>query len=407
MKVTYLCDEQKGAGYGCLLCSEEAFVAGSYDLCLQRAVDKCFLSPLCENAEERWTESRTVFTVSGSLSAQGELVLPLEPRIVNVLSTQDTYRLSLTSESSERPLLAQFRIASINYSAEDSLNNAQVMAGPKNPEPVVVPQQSEEAPLPSPDPVQTSAPRSGKKPLFFVLATVLLLALAGFLAWFFLWREVAVPLEPVTEQNEPAPLVTPPSEPQEAPKEEKKEAAQEEHQEEAKQGEVQPETVPDQPTEPLPQTPPEPAAPTTQAVPEPTPQPVEVPAAVTPVLSVEDQVQAFFADRERTAARAVELSQALAHNSASEQDAIFRLYYFAAEHGERHILLDYAACFDPSRPAWGTIEKDALEANRLYEQAKATLPEAQNRQKEMRNWLEEAAGRGDAQAKMWLSQLPN
>ena len=400
MKVTYVCDEQKGPGYGYLACSGESFAPGNYGLCLQRAVDKCFLSPLCEKADERWIESRTVFDVTGTLSEQGELLLPLDPRVVNLLSTQDTYRLSLITQGG-KPLLAQFRIESINYSAEDSLNNAQVMAAPKTPEPAVAISEPMPESLACPAPQPEDSAKRGKKPLLFVLASLLLLALAGFLAWFYLRQEVP---------PEPVPVVTP------VDKEAQGETAQSGEgasgQESDPLQQALPKPAPGQEDNPLQQALPEPAPgqennPLQQALPEPVAQPApETSPKPSPVVSVEDQVQTFFADRERTAARAVELSQSLAHNSPSEQDAVFRLYYFAAEHGERKILLDYAACFDPARPAWGTIEKDALEAYRLYEEAKAELPEAQTRQNEMKSWLEEAAKGGNAQARMWLSQLP-
>ncbi|MBO4335603.1 MAG: hypothetical protein J5846_07210 [Desulfovibrio sp.] len=416
MKVTYVCDEQKGPGYGYLACSGESFAPGNYGLCLQRAVDKCFLSPLCEKADERWIESRTVFDVPGTLSEQGELLLPLDPRVVNLLSTQDTYRLSLITQG-DKPLLAQFRIESITYSAEDSLNNAQVMAAPKTPEPVVAASEPMPEVLPCPAPKPEESAKRGKKPLLFVLASLLLLALAGFLAWFYLRQEVP---------PEPATVVTPLGKEAQGETAQSGEGASGQESDPLQQALPQP--APGQEDNPLEQALPKPAPgqednPLQQALPEPAPgqednplqqtlpEPLAQPAPETspkpsPVLSVEDQVQTFFADRERTAARAVELSQSLAHNSPSEQDAVFRLYYFAAEHGERKILLDYAACFDPARPAWGTIEKDALEAYRLYEEAKAELPEAQTRQNELKSWLEEAAKGGNAQARMWLSQLP-
>ena len=394
MKVSYHCDEQRGAGYGYLLCSEEAFAAKDYDLCLQRAVDKCYLSPQCEQAQERWMESRSVFTVAGSLTAQGELVLPLEPRAVNVLSTQDTYRLSLAMGQNEKPLLAQFRIEQIVYSSEDSLNNAQVLAEPEPAAQPLAPAILEPVPETLPEPSQPVQSQSsgGKKNILWFVCALLLLALAAFLLWFFLWRKPPVVTENVQPENV------------------KQEAVTAAPQKEEKQPEPQSEPIPPSEPKPEPQPAPEPPAPEPAPEPaaeiKPVPSPESSPVTPPPVvLSVEEQVRAFFAGSERTAARAVTLAQELAHTSPAEQDAVFRLYYFAAEQGENRILLDYAACFDPAMPAWGSIHKDAIEANRLYEKAKTSLPEAEERQKQLKQWLEQASAGGDAQAKAWLLQL--
>ncbi|MBO4369415.1 MAG: hypothetical protein J5803_04885, partial [Desulfovibrio sp.] len=62
--------------------------------------------------------------------------------------------------------------------------------------------------------------------------------------------------------------------------------------------------------------------------------------------------------------------------------------------------------FDPSKPAFGSIEKNALEAWRLYEKAKAGNPEAEQRQHELRTWLTKAAQNGDKKAIEALRQLP-
>ena len=123
--------------------------------------------------------------------------------------------------------------------------------------------------------------------------------------------------------------------------------------------------------------------------------------------TTEEAVKEFFGGKAYTPAAAAELSRTLPRNTRAEQDAIYRLYYFAGENGESSVLMEYAACLDPSRPAWGSINKDPLIAWSLYEKAKsAGISQAEKARQDMKQWIEQKAASGDAQAIHWLRSLP-
>lgn len=136
-----------------------------------------------------------------------------------------------------------------------------------------------------------------------------------------------------------------------------------------------------------------------------TPQVAEQPkAAPQQEQSVEEQVRQFFGGGRMSPGQAMELARKLRSAAPDEQDAIYRLYYFAAQNGEPSALFAYASCLDPSKPAWGTIEKSAPEAWNYYkkspDQEKAAAAMTQ-----MREWLEEKSRAGDAQAAAWLKEI--
>ena len=91
-------------------------------------------------------------------------------------------------------------------------------------------------------------------------------------------------------------------------------------------------------------------------------------------------------------AAAAKLSRELNAATPAEQDALYRLYTYAADSGEPEILRHYAACLDPSKPQWGSIGKDPAAAWQLYERAGAS-----EAQQQMKSWLEQQAAGGDAQ----------
>ncbi len=116
--------------------------------------------------------------------------------------------------------------------------------------------------------------------------------------------------------------------------------------------------------------------------------------------SVREQVMEFFAG-ERSPEGAIALANSLKASSTEEEDALFRLYYYAAQAGQPEAALRYAECLDPSKPVWGTIQKDGAEAWYYYgqnpagEQAKAAL----------KQWTEQAAAGGNAAAVKWLGEM--
>ncbi|MBQ7609290.1 MAG: hypothetical protein IJU76_15185, partial [Desulfovibrionaceae bacterium] len=77
-------------------------------------------------------------------------------------------------------------------------------------------------------------------------------------------------------------------------------------------------------------------------------------------------VAAFFADKTRSPDVAMQLASELASTTQEDQDALYRLYYFAAQNDNVQGMERLAECLDPSTPAWGTIKKDAAEAWYFY-----------------------------------------
>lgn len=163
-----------------------------------------------------------------------------------------------------------------------------------------------------------------------------------------------------------------------------------------------------------PQAAPAPAATQAQTQPKPAPAPAAPPIQAQPAPATIQQapvgtvarVEAFFNGDKVTVEGAAELSRKLAKATVAERDAVFRLWRYAGERGERSVLMDYAAALDPSKPQWGSVEKNALTAWAIYEQAKMSELGAAGAQAKLKTWLEREAAEGNAQARVWLKQLP-
>lgn len=112
------------------------------------------------------------------------------------------------------------------------------------------------------------------------------------------------------------------------------------------------------------------------------------------------RVATFFAG-ERDPEAAMRLAADLDTETSEQQDAVFRLYYYAAEQDHPQGAVRYAECLDPSRPAWGTVKKDGAEAWYYYGKS----PEGENARRELKAWAEQAARNGDAAAAGWLKEM--
>ena len=389
MKITYENDLQRGPGNGRLRCSEEHFPEGGYAAAFERASDHFFLGGLGE-----WGAQKTFLPITGEREGNGGITLLIGPGVVNQLDTQERYRVHLQSPDGA-VFKAQLGIQEIIYSAVQTLNNTAAPLTPDKPEPAP-PQQPEAEPappntqeeLPAEKAPQTEQPppdgaltlpgpqarKSGAMLPLLLVAALLLLAGGGGAAWWFFLR-----------QPQPPAVETP-----EAP------------------------SAPEQAEAPQPSTerPPDPAVgsfledaakpqPQAEKPAEPAPSPAPAPPP-----GAEERVRLFFSGQGRTPEAAAQLSRELPRETPAEQDAVYRLYYFAGEHGEQSILLEYAACLDPAKPQWGSIGKDAPAAWRIYEKAKATQPGAVAAQNNLKSWLEQKAAAGDAQAALWLRRLP-
>lgn len=368
MQLSYANDKNRGAGYGVLTCSGEAFSAPEYTIALQRASDHQYL-----NNDGRWGQQAYLACVGQERAADGELKLFIGPKIVNYLDPQDGYRVFLRAENGES-FVGQLRVSDVRYSPAGTVDNTASLP-PEKPEK----EPSPAAPAPekpqeeTPEPVEGNAPeeapaeasaldegevglapreqqeeavaqlqsgldaQAAKKtrlPLFIILALVLLAALAG--AWYFFAYAPEEAGAPV--RSEP-----------------------------------------------------------------------EKPAAPSPQAGTEEQVRLFFNSQEVTPREAAALARTLPATTRAEQDAIYRLYYFASENGESSVLLEYGACLDPAKPQWGSINKDAPAAWNIYErlrQAGQHAAQGAAAQDALRAWLKSEAAAGNAQARHWLGQLP-
>lgn len=129
-------------------------------------------------------------------------------------------------------------------------------------------------------------------------------------------------------------------------------------------------------------------------------------AGPAPALSAEEQVRQFFKKEKNSPAEAMELAAKLPKTERADQDAVYRLWYFAATNGEPTALISYGETLDPSRPSFGSIEKNAPEAWRMYEKAIESNPALAHQEMEkMRQWLTTEAAKGNRQAREWLLEI--
>lgn len=123
-------------------------------------------------------------------------------------------------------------------------------------------------------------------------------------------------------------------------------------------------------------------------------------------IAIEEQVKAFMGRPDKNGAHAVELAARLKPGNDAEKDAIYRLYYFAAQNGDPEGAFKYAEIVDPSTPQWGSIEKDGALAWDMYEKASAgNASGAVAARENLEKWLVEDAGKGNANARKWLEEI--
>ncbi len=90
-------------------------------------------------------------------------------------------------------------------------------------------------------------------------------------------------------------------------------------------------------------------------------------------LPIKERVTAFITSKGRSEQDAVRLYEELLKEirTPNDEDEVFRLLYHAAYVKKWTTLLEpLAACFDPSRPKWGSVTKNLSRARELYRQAK-------------------------------------
>lgn len=114
------------------------------------------------------------------------------------------------------------------------------------------------------------------------------------------------------------------------------------------------------------------------------------------------RARAFFASADKTPQGAIDLVKELDANTDEQKDAIFRLYYYAANEDYAPAYTAYATCLDPTTPQWGTIQKDAATAWEFYK--KAGTPEGTAAADKVLAWTKENAAT-NTKAREWLQQM--
>ena len=210
---------------------------------------------------------------------------------------------------------------------------------------------------------------------------------------------------PAPAPAEPEPSVAPEPAPAPAPAEPEPSAA--------------PEPAPaPAPAEPEPSAAPEPA-PVPQpvepsAAPAPAPQPAEpaqteAPAVSAPAPAVQpaepeksarDRVREFFRTKQRSPEGAMALAREIKPESKEDQDAVFRLWYYAVQQSHSPAYLPYAKALDPTQVPWGTIRKDPLEAWTFYRKAGAM-----SELSVLKAWATQESARGNRAAQGLINYL--
>ena len=343
MKAEYRDDPGRGPGNGILVFSETLVPDGPWNVAIQRSTDHNYATGLDGN---RWVGEIIFFPLQGEVGADGSLNLFAGPELVDSLDPMEIYKITLKGEDGGEHKTG-LTINTITHSQRDSLGNtARPEAAPEEPKPAAPPPQPPRTP--EPEPVAPPRPEPVREPL-----------------------------------SEPLPAPEPAPQATSAKKYWKyaiaallallcvgwyfwdKSRPKEENQPAVAQGEQQP----------APQAPP------------------------AKQLSAAEQVARFFAGNDKTPEAAIKLFENLPKNDDADKDAAYRLLYFAAENGDGQALLEYAKCLDPSRPQWGTIEKDATLALNAYSQAaKAGVPGAEDEQAALQAWLENRGKGGNLKA---------
>ena len=117
--------------------------------------------------------------------------------------------------------------------------------------------------------------------------------------------------------------------------------------------------------------------------------------------NVKSRVAEFLKSENKDSESAMELAEDLDPQTAQDQDLVFKLYYFAAMRDNEKGALRYAECLDPSKPTWGSIEKDPVEAWQYYGKSS----DGKSMRQSMKDWVEQEASNGNSQAKKWLRKL--
>lgn len=329
------------AGYGSLVFSGAILPEEPWKVAIQRGSDQKYLTGKKQNP---WVGEIFFIDLNGKAAQDSSVTLDVGPGIVDNLDQQENYRITLRGNGGEE-LRSRLQISAINYSPGGSLDNTADVAQTDAPE--QTPEKPEPSPIPEPAPEPEPAPAPAPEPaperLEMERQPQGTSPKVHYLRWGLIGLLVLACIAWFwfDPRNKQEPASSQTSE--EAPK-------------------------------------------------------------LLPPQSSEDQVRGFFKSGKMTPKQAAELAAKLPKGTPGEKDAVYRLYYFAAENGEPSVLLAYAACLDPSQPAWGSIEKNALEAWNAYKKAPDQEKAAQA-MTHLRGWLEDQARSGNRKAAQWLAEI--
>lgn len=131
------------------------------------------------------------------------------------------------------------------------------------------------------------------------------------------------------------------------------------------------------------------------------PQQVEI-VQTAPQATARERARSFFANQNKTPQGAYELTKDLETTTPEQQDAAFRLLYYAISNNYAPAFAAYATCLDPTTPPWGTIQKDGATAWEYYK--KAGTPEGAAAADKVLDWTKQNAS-SNAKAREWLQQM--
>lgn len=391
MKVVYENDLAKGPGNGIFRCTEAAFSEGSYTFSLARASDHQFLGA------EDWGTQRANLSPAAQALTNGELLLYVGTNVVNTLDTQENYRFFLNGHDGGSSS-AGLQVRDVLYHT-GSQTAAILQAEAEKPLPQAAPEPEPETPAVQPEPLAmpemppAEAPKpKSRMPLILLCIALLLLLIGGGAFLYFKKQE--------TSPTETPPVETPKQEPAAAPKADQEKADAQQAEETKKEEEAAEREKQIRAEKEARQN-----AEKNKAEEKKAEESRQAEEAQQKIMAPGEQVAQFFNSKERTPALAAALSRQLPKATKDEQNAVYRLYYYASENGDTSVMVEYAACLDPSLPQWGDLDKDAPAAWSLYEKAKAARPEAATAQQNLKTWLDKEAASGNAQAREWLNAL--
>ena len=377
---------QNRAGVATLVLNLEGenAISESCTLVVQRSTDQCYMG---QGGMGAWTMKEE--NVALPCERQGDaLHFHLGPEYVNYLEPGN-YRIRLRAGETEVGQ-ARMKIDSVQTEAIAGSGAMQAQAGREAPSAPMVPPQpqpepepelepapaaeSEPAPIPMPEPEQ---PAQGKSKVPLLVAALVLLCLAGGVAYYFSQQGG----DNAAAQNEQAAQAEQAENERNAAEDAAKKAEEERKAAEAR---AEQERLAKE-----------------EAARKAEQERIAVEAAAQKA-DARGRARAFFASADRTPKGAVALAQELDVNSDEQKDAVFRLFYYAANEDYAPAFTQYASCLDPTSPQWGTITKDGATAYEFYK--KANTPEGNSAADKVLEWVKQNA-QTDAKAREWLRQM--